>query len=406
MKKTFLVGGAVRDLFLGLQPKDEDFVVVGYTQAEMLANGYTQVGNDFPVFLHPDNGNEYALARQERKVAGGYNGFVFDASETITIEEDLLRRDLTINAIAKDVETGKIVDPYNGCKDIKDRVLKHVSDAYREDPVRVLRTARFLSRYNHLGFKIADETLQLMREISESGELEHLTPERVWQEFESALSTPKPSVFFNCLHEVGALAVIFPELDTLWGVPQSEKYHPEVCSGVHTMLALDTCASLTNDLATRFAVLVHDLGKGVTPSNVLPQHIGHEAAGVPIVERVCNRLKVPRKTRELSTTFCEHHTIIHRTNELRASSILKLLKMLDSRRRPERLKQLMFAAESDIRGRFTFENAEYPQAANLLACADAVSAVDLSCFDFSTEKGRTHAKEAQLNAVRKVTGRK
>ncbi|UKA04989.1 multifunctional CCA addition/repair protein [Photobacterium damselae] len=405
-KQTFLVGGAVRDQILGLQPKDEDFVVVGYTQAEMLSNGFTQVGNDFPVFLHPENGNEYALARQERKVAGGYNGFVFDASETITIEEDLLRRDLTINAIAKDIATGEIVDPYNGCQDIEDRVLRHVSNAYREDPVRVLRTARFLARYDRLGFKIADETLQLMREISRSGELEHLTAERIWQEFESALSTPKPSVFFNCLHEVGALAVILPELDALWGIPQPKKYHPEICSGIHTMLTVDKCASLTSDTATIFAALMHDLGKAATHPDTLPAHIGHEDAGAKIVEKVCKRIKTPRKVRELSVIFTKYHTHIHYTLEMKASSILRLLKALDARRRPERLKELVIAAKSDHQGRYGFEETDYPQLKILLDCAKSVAEVDLSIFDFSTSKGRAHAHEAQLKAIRKVTSQK
>ena len=405
-KQIFLVGGAVRDELLGIKPKDEDFVVVGSNPSEMLASGFSQVGNGFPVFIHPENGNEYALARQERKTAGGYNGFSFDLSETITIEEDLERRDLTINAIAKNTESNEIIDPFNGRDDIDNRIIRHVSNAYCEDPVRVLRTARFLARYHHLGFTIADETLQIMREMSASGELENLTPERIWKEFECALSTPKPSIFFNCLHDIGALAVVMPELDLLWGTPQPIHNHPEICTGLHSMLSLDICASITDDLPTRFATLVHDLGKGVTQQSSLPHHYGHENAGVPIVEIVCERLKTPKKVRDLAVVFCKYHTHIHRINEMKASRILTLSRALCSKRKPERLKQFAIAAESDCRGRKGLENSEYPQSNTLLSCMKAISQVDLSKFDFSSNKGRCHAIDAQLSAIRTVTGRK
>lgn len=399
MTKTYLVGGAVRDILLNRTPKDHDYVVVGSTKEEMLANGFKCVGKDFPVFLHPDSGDEYALARTERKSGVGYTQFTFDTSKTVTIEEDLMRRDLTINAIAQDLDTGDFIDPFDGIADLENLIIRHVSVAFREDPLRVLRTARFFARYHHLGFTVAEETIELLKEMVASGELMHLTAERVWGEIHSALETQTPTAFFELLHEVGALDIILPEVDCLWGVPQVEKHHPEVDTGIHVMMALNIAKQLTTDTVTLFGVLVHDLGKGITPEEVLPQHIEHEEKGVPLVKDVSERLKVSTAHREFAMIFCEQHLRIHRCMDMTKKSLLNLLVRLDSRRKPERLVQFCLAAEADARGRLGLEDKPYPQKQFLLEVAAAVDGVDMKQFDFTTPRGKQDAHKAKLDAA-------
>ncbi|MCY9861486.1 multifunctional CCA addition/repair protein [Vibrio coralliirubri] len=402
MTKIFLVGGAVRDILLNRTPKDHDYVVVGSTPEEMLANGFKCVGKDFPVFLHPDSGDEYALARTERKSGVGYTEFTFDTSKTITIEEDLQRRDLTINSIAQDLDTGDFIDPYNGINDLENRIIRHVSGAFGEDPLRVLRTARFLARYQHLGFSVAEETIELLKEMASSGELMHLTAERVWGEIQSALKTETPTAFFELLHEVGALDFILPELDCLWGVPQVEKHHPEVDTGVHIMMALNTAKHLTTDTVTLFGVLLHDLGKGITPEDVLPQHINHEETGVPLVKDVSERLKVSTAHREFAMIFCEQHLRIHRCMEMNKKSLLNLLIRLDARRKPDRLVQFCLAAEADAKGRLGLEDKPYPQKQFLIEVAATLDGIDMKQFDFATPRGKQDAHKAKLDAVQSV----
>src|SRR5579872_5547421 len=321
--KIYLVGGAVRDRLLGLRVHEQDWVVVGETPAVMMAHGYKPVGKDFPVFLHPKNGEEYALARTERKTGHGYQGFEFHCSPDVTLEDDLKRRDLTINAIAQDAD-GHLVDPYGGEKDLKARVLRHVSPHFVEDPVRVLRAARFAARFAPLGFRIAHETLALMREMTDNGEVDHLVPERVWQETLKALNCEKPSVYFEVLRECGALKRVFPELERLWGVPQPAKWHPEIDTGVHVMMVVDQSARLSRDPSVRYAALTHDLGKGTTPKDVLPHHYGHEERSVKLVETLCERLKT-RDYKELAELVARHHGLVHKVEELRAETVLKLL---------------------------------------------------------------------------------
>jgi tRNA nucleotidyltransferase/poly(A) polymerase len=308
--KSYLVGGAVRDGLLGLPVKDKDWVVVGATPQQMLDAGYQQVGRDFPVFLHPQSHEEYALARTERKSGSGYTGFTCYAAPDVTLEQDLLRRDLTVNALAQD-DNGTIIDPYGGRADLQNRLLRHVSPAFGEDPLRVLRVARFAARYAHLSFRIADETLTLMRDMTAAGELEHLTPERVWKETEGALGTRNPQVFFQTLRDCGALKVLFPEIDSLYGVPAPEKWHPEIDTGVHTLMTLTMSAMLSPEIDIRFATLCHDLGKGLTPKHLWPRHHGHGPAGVKLVEQLCLRLKVPNEMRDLAKLVAEFHDLIH-----------------------------------------------------------------------------------------------
>lgn len=402
MLKSYLVGGAVRDELLGLTPKDQDYVVVGSSPEEMLSLGFRSVGKDFPVFLHPDSSEEYALARSEKKVSKGYAGFEFYTSPDVTIEQDLLRRDLTINAIAKDLSTGEIIDPYNGKSDLENKVIRHVSSAFSEDPLRVLRVARFFARYHHLGFTIAEETLSLMKELSKTDELNHLTPERVWVEMNKALGEKSPEKFFECLHETGALSIVLPEINALWGVPQPEAHHPEIDTGVHTMLALKQCASMTENKVFRFGTLVHDLGKAVTPKDKLPQHINHEDTGVPIVNNLCERLKAPKEYREFAAIICAKHTHIHRALDLTPKKLLETLKAMDFKRKPDRFAGFCIAAESDARGRTGFENRDYPQAQYLLNAAEAVRQVNMRDFDYTTEKGKQEAHNALLNACKAV----
>ena len=359
--KTYLVGGAVRDRLLGLPPGDRDWVVVGATQAGMEARGFKAVGRDFPVFLHPDTGEEYALARTERKSGRGYRGFVVDADPSVTLEEDLQRRDFTINAIAQ-ADDGTLVDPYGGARDIQARVLRHVGPAFVEDPLRVLRAARFMARFAPLGFTLAPETVALMRTMVDSGELDALVPERVWQELRRALASTRPSAFLSTLRDCGALAVVLPEVDALYGIPQRAEYHPEVDTGIHQEMVCDMAARLApGDARIGFAALVHDLGKALTPADVLPKHIGHEHAGVKPVIALCERLKVPVDHRELAVMACREHLNVHRLFELRDATVIELLARCDGFRRPERIPWLATVCEADKRGRGGQEAADYPQ---------------------------------------------
>lgn len=358
---VFLVGGAVRDRLLGLEVKDRDWVVVGTSPKQMKAAGYRSVGKDFPVFLHPDSHEEYALARTERKTEAGYHGFEFDTAANVTLEQDLERRDLTINAIAEDAD-GNLSDPFNGQQDLQDRLLRHVSPAFAEDPVRILRIARFLARYHYLGFTIADETLALMTNMVNAGEVDALVPERVWQETVKALGEQNPEQFILALRECGALKILFPEIDRLFGVPQVKVYHPEVDTGIHVMMVLQQCCLLTDDPVTRFAALTHDLGKGITKPDILPHHYGHEEEGVPLVTELCNRLKVPNEYRQLAELTCRYHTHIHRAFDVKPKTLLKVLTVSDAYRRPERFKQFLEACKADSRGRPTFEDRAYLQA--------------------------------------------
>ncbi len=373
--ETFLVGGAVRDKLLGIPHKERDWVVVDATPEEMLARGFRQVGKDFPVFLHPESHEEYALARTERKTAPGYHGFAVHAAPDVTLEQDLLRRDLTINAIAETPD-GELIDPYGGLRDLEARLLRHVSPAFAEDPVRILRVARFAARFAHLGFHIAEETMRLMRKMVEAGEVDALVPERVWAETQRALCTDSPARYFEVLRECGALRVLFPEIDHLFGVPQPPEHHPEIDTGIHTMLVLGQAARLSADPEVRFAALLHDLGKGLTPREEWPSHKGHEARGVPLVKALCRRLRVPNDYRDLALLVTEYHLHYHRAAELRPETLLKLLERTDALRRPERFEQFILACEADSRGRPGFEDAHFAQPGILRRVREAAAAVD------------------------------
>lgn len=401
MAKTYLVGGAVRDRLLGRPVRERDWVVVGASPEEMSARGFRPVGRDFPVFLHPETAEEYALARTERKTAPGYHGFTFHASSDVTLEQDLARRDLTVNAMAEDAD-GNLVDPFGGRADLEARLLRHVSPAFREDPVRILRLARFLSRFHHLGFRVADETLALCRTMVDDGEVDALVPERVWQELSRALMEPTPSAFVRLLRDCGALARVLPEVDALFGVPQRADYHPEVDSGVHTLMALDQAARLSGVLPVRFAALVHDLGKAVTPADILPSHREHERRGLPLVEAVCQRLRVPNACRELARLVTRHHLDCHRALELRPATVVKLLERLDAFRKPERLEGFVTACEADARGRAGFEERDYPQAAYLRAALDATRAVEARPFVEQGLEGRDIAEAVRRERVAAV----
>jgi tRNA nucleotidyltransferase (CCA-adding enzyme) len=383
---SYLVGGAVRDKLLGIAVADRDFVVVGATPEQMHALGYTPVGKDFPVFLHPQTHEEYALARTERKTGPGYRGFAFDADPSVTLEQDLERRDLTINAMAEDAR-GAIVDPFDGQRDLAARVLRHVSPAFVEDPVRVLRVARFAARYASLGFRVADETAALMRQMVDEGEVDHLVPERVWAETRKALSEPTPSAFLRVLRECAASRVIFPEIDALYGVPQRAEYHPEIDTGVHIELVLDVAARIApRDDLVGWCALTHDLGKALTPEDELPRHIRHEHHGVAPVRALSARLKVPAEHAALAELVCRFHLDAHRALELRAPTVLELLERLDSFRRPERLQRFLLACEADKRGRLGLEDAPYPQADFLRAAHAAACAISAAQF---VEQGLT-----------------
>jgi len=373
--KTYLVGGAVRDALLNLPVKERDWVVVGATPAALLDQGYQAVGKDFPVFLHPQTKEEYALARTERKTGVGYHGFDTRFTPDVTLEQDLLRRDLTINAIAQDPDNGALIDPYHGTADLQARVLRHVSPAFVEDPLRVLRVARFAARFASLGFTVADETLQLMQQITTNGELGELTPERVWRETQLALCTETPQEFIRVLRECDALNIVFPELDALFGVPQPERWHPEVDTGVHMLMVLEQAARLSADPVVRFAALMHDLGKGTTPKDILPRHIGHEFRGIPLVENVCTRWRVPNEYRDLAVLCAAHHGKLHAVFEMRSDTLLEFLEKLDALRRPQRFEQFLLACEADARGRTGFEERSYPQNAFLKQARELVVAI-------------------------------
>lgn len=372
--KSYLVGGAVRDTLLGLPVKDRDWVVVGATPQEMLDAGYQQVGRDFPVFLHPQSREEYALARTERKSGSGYTGFTCYAAPDVTLEQDLLRRDLTVNALAQD-ENGTIIDPFNGQQDLRQRILRHVSPAFNEDPLRVLRVARFAARYAHLSFRIADETMTLMRDMTEAGELAYLTPERVWKETESALRTRNPQVYFQVLRDCGALKVLFPEIDALFGVPAPAKWHPEIDTGIHTLMTVSMAAMLSPEVDVRFATLCHDLGKGLTPPALWPRHHGHGPAGVRLVEGLCQRLRVPNELRDLAKLVAEYHDLIHTFPVLQPKTIVKLFDSIDAWRKPQRVEQIALTSEADVRGRTGFEAIDYSQGRLLRAAWEVARAV-------------------------------
>ncbi|KLN54303.1 multifunctional CCA addition/repair protein [Variovorax paradoxus] len=373
--KTYLVGGALRDRLLGRPVSDRDWLVVGATPEEMAARGYLPVGRDFPVFLHPQTREEYALARTERKSAPGYRGFTVHASPDVTLEQDLARRDLTVNAIALPAEfvdadgrfeadPDKLADPFHGRRDLQQKLLRHVTDAFREDPVRILRVARFAARFDD--FSVASETMALMREMVEAGEADALVPERVWQELSRGLMETRPSRMFEVLRACGALAVLLPEVDRLWGVPQPEAHHPEVDSGVHLMMVIDTSAKLQASLPVRFACLMHDLGKGTTEPELLPRHIGHEKRSAELLRAVCDRWRVPVEIRELAEVVAREHGNIHRSGELAAAALVRLLERCDAFRKPARFAEVLLACECDARGRLGFEDRPYPQRERLL----------------------------------------
>ena len=374
--QIYRVGGAVRDALLGLPVQDVDWVVVGATPEELVAAGYLPVGKDFPVFLHPQTREEYALARTERKTARGYRGFAISAAPDVTLEQDLARRDLTINSIAQPQgNTGAqgLIDPYSGQKDLQQRVLRHVTDAFREDPVRILRVARFAARF--ADFSVAPETLQLMREMVADGEVNALVPERVWQELSRGLMAGTPSRMFDVLRDCGALKALLPEVDRLWGVPQRADYHPEVDTGVHLMMVLDMVAQLNAPLTVRYACLGHDLGKGTTPADILPRHIGHEERSVKLLKAVNDRLRVPTDCRELAEVVAREHGNIHRSGEFGAAALVRLLERCDAIRKPQRFDEVLLACECDARGRLGQHDSAYPQRLRLRQALDAALAV-------------------------------
>ncbi len=396
--KIYQVGGAIRDKLLGLPVKDRDWVVVGSTPEEMESLDYKPVGKDFPVFLHPHSHEEYALARTERKSGTGYKGFVFNTSVEVTLEQDLARRDLTINAIAEDAD-GNIIDPYNGRSDLKAGILRHVSPAFAEDPLRVLRVARFAARFN---FALADDTLQLMKGLASSGELLTLVPERVWAELEKALGSNYPTRFFKTLRDCGALPHILPEIENLFGVPQTEKYHPEIDTGIHTMMVLEQAVRLTEDTSVRFAALVHDLGKATTPKDILPAHHGHEERGAKLVEKLCLRLRIPNRYRDLAVIVARYHFICHRVMELRDDTLVHKLEALDAFRRPERFEQFLLSCEADARGRTGYEESAYSQADYFRQCFRAASTIDTSNLSSQGLAGPAIAvaiQQLRINAI-------
>ena len=399
---TYLVGGAVRDELLGKPVADRDWVVVGSTPEAMLEQGYRPVGKDFPVFLHPDTHEEYALARTERKIAPGYHGFTFNTDVSVTLEEDLERRDLTINAMARDAN-GNLIDPYRGKRDLDDRILRHVSDAFLEDPVRILRVAKFMARLAPMGFRVADETRELMRAMVASGEVDNLVAERVWQEMQAAMLSDKPRVFFETLADTGALKIILPEIDALFGVPQKKKWHPEIDAGEHTLLVLDQACQLSTSLNTRMAALCHDLGKATTPQAEWPSHHGHEERGHTITETLAKRLRLPANIRDTAMLTARHHTHCHDAAILTAGKLTKLLKTLDVTRKPERFGEILMACEADAKGRLGFESRDYPQRDYLLQAADVFRSVDGAAVAAATANKRNiadHLHAARVSAIK------
>ncbi|MEG3222561.1 multifunctional CCA addition/repair protein [Vibrio gigantis] len=392
--QRYLVGGAVRDKLLNIDSYDKDWVVVGSTPKEMESRGFTAVGKDFPVFLHPKTKEEHALARTERKSGSGYTGFECYFAPDVSLEEDLMRRDLTINAIAQDNE-GNLHDPYHGQQDLSDRILRHVSDAFVEDPLRVLRVARFAAKLHHLGFSVAPETMTMMATIVESGELAHLTAERVWQEWHKSLSTPHPEVFLSVLKECGALAVVLPELDALFGVPQPEKWHPEIDTGIHTLMVAQQAALLSPSLPVRFAAQVHDLGKGVTPESEWPSHKMHCHTGVKIIKKLCERVRVPNEFRDLALLVCEQHSNIHRAGELKPTTFLKVLNKFDVWRKPDRLDDILLCCQADHAGRKGLEAQPYPQKARFEVAYRAALQVEVKTIIADGFKGKDIREEQE-----------
>ncbi|MFV2059106.1 MAG: multifunctional CCA addition/repair protein [Gammaproteobacteria bacterium] len=400
--KIYQVGGCVRDKLLGIPIKDQDWVVVGASLSQMLDLGYKQVGKNFPVFLHPDTQDEYALARTEIKTAPGYTGFEFSAPPTVTLEEDLLRRDLTINAIAKS-DDGELIDPYDGQTDLKNHILRHVSPAFAEDPVRILRIARFAARFFTLNFTIADETMQLMTSMVAAGEVDSLVEERVWQELHASLGESHPEVFFAVLRECGALARLFPEIENLYGVPQPERYHPEIDTGVHTMMVLQQACLLSQDTKVRFAALVHDLGKGITPKDELPKHISHETRGVPLVKALCKRFKVPNAYQDLAVKVTQYHLHYHRIAELKASTILKTLSALNAFRQADNFELFILACEADARGRTGYEDKLPPQSEQFRMAFMAANEVDITSITSANISGKeigAQIQKTRLSAIK------
>ena len=400
--KNYLVGGAIRDELLGRPVKERDWVVVGATPEALVERGFTPVGKDFPVFLHPETREEYALARTERKTAAGYRGFQVHTDPDVSLEEDLARRDLTINAMARD-RHGSLVDPFGGAADLRNRWLRHVSPAFVEDPVRVLRIARFQARYHHLGFRIAPATLALLRELVDSGEVDALVPERVWAETLKALAEPHPAVFFLALRECGALTRIFPELERLFGIPQPARYHPEVDTGDHVLRALQSTVALDADLPTRFAVLVHDLGKGSTPPRHWPRHPDHEECGAEMVLTLAARLKIPNEFRALGSMTAQEHTRVHRSLEAHPGTLLEILERTDAFRRPQRFRQMLLACEADARGRLGLEQRDYPQPARLLRALAAAEGVSGKALAEEGYQGKELAAKLRVRRLRAVT---
>jgi tRNA nucleotidyltransferase (CCA-adding enzyme) len=401
--QVYLVGGAVRDALLRLTVKERDWVVVGSTREELLRLKYREVGRDFPVFLHPESHEEYALARLERKTGPGYRGFAVEFGPEVTLEEDLARRDLTINAIAQGAD-GTLVDPYGGQRDLQARLLRHVSLAFAEDPVRILRVARFAARFAPLGFAVAPETMMLMRAMVERGEAAALVAERVWQETEKALRETAASEFFRVLRECGALKIIYPEVDALFGVPQPPQWHPEIDTGVHTLMVLDQAARMSADPRIRFAALVHDLGKATTPPAEWPSHRGHEERSVVLIDALCERLRLPSDYRDLSVIVARYHGNVHRAFELRPKTILEILEKADAFRRPERFSQALLACEADSRGRLGLENIEYPQRTYLQAARDAAAAIKPSAEDIALKDGSQIAQRLHAARLHAITG--
>jgi tRNA nucleotidyltransferase (CCA-adding enzyme) len=400
--QVYLVGGAVRDALLGLPVRERDWVVVGGTRAELLRMNYREVGRDFPVFLHPQTHEEYALARLERKIAPGYRGFAVEFGPEVTLDEDLARRDLTINAIAQSPD-GTLIDPYGGVRDIESRTLRHVSDAFVEDPVRVLRVARFAARFAPLGFRIAAQTMLMMQSMVARREVDALVAERVWQETGKALREPSAGIFFEVLRECGALQSIFPEIDALFGVPQPAQWHPEIDTGIHTLMVLGQAVALSADTRVRFAALVHDLGKGATPRAEWPSHRGHEERSVALIEALCARLRLPGDYRELAVLVARYHGIVHRAFELKPKTLLQFMERADAFRRPERFADVLLACEADARGRTGMENNPYPQRGYVSAARDAAAAVKPTADDIATRDGAKIAERLHRRRVRAIS---
>ena len=400
--QIYLVGGAVRDRLLNYPSTESDWVVVGATPEQMTNQGFKPVGKDFPVFIHPKTNEEYALARTERKSGRGYKGFEFYTSTEVTLEQDLIRRDLTINAMAQD-NAGNIIDPFGGQQDLEKKLLRHVSEAFIEDPLRVLRVARFAARYHHLGFTIADETIDLLKSIVAKGEMEFLVAERVWKETSRALTEQSPHIFIEVLRNCGALSVLFPEIDALFGVPQRADYHPEVDTGIHTLMALKQSVKISNSGAVRFSVLVHDLGKALTPETVLPSHTGHEKSGLPVVKAVCDRLGVPNQYRQLAMAVTEYHLHSHEARELKPATILKLFQNIGALRDSNRLTEFLNCCEADARGRAGFEDITYQPKQYLMDALLAVQKVDISDLVADGVKGADIGSQLKQRQIAQLT---